>query len=221
MSKHVSMIRVALVGALVAGLSACATTPEETAAAAPDPAQAEKAALYASFEPKGQAGLDRLEQNDMQKICSEYEGKTVPAELAKEITTQAGESIRFPEDGNFFGDWHNGEWVAKTGKGMQSSDDPSQPNGGNCYACHQMADEEIAYGTLAPSLRHYGKIRGTSEAILKYTWTRLWNTHVYNACSHMPRFGDAGILTEQQIKDVMAYLFDAESPVNQTVENPQ
>jgi sulfur-oxidizing protein SoxX len=30
----------------------------------------------------------------------------------------------------------------------------------------------------------------------------------------MPRFGDAGILTEQQIKDVMAYLFDPESPVN-------
>ncbi len=31
----------------------------------------------------------------------------------------------------------------------------------------------------------------------------------------MPRFGHRGILTEQQMKDVMAYLFDAASPVNQ------
>jgi sulfur-oxidizing protein SoxX len=30
----------------------------------------------------------------------------------------------------------------------------------------------------------------------------------------MPRFGEAGILTEQQLKDVMAYLFDPTSPVN-------
>jgi sulfur-oxidizing protein SoxX len=31
----------------------------------------------------------------------------------------------------------------------------------------------------------------------------------------MPRFGDAGILTEAQIKDVMALLLDPASPVNQ------
>jgi sulfur-oxidizing protein SoxX len=30
----------------------------------------------------------------------------------------------------------------------------------------------------------------------------------------MPRFGDAGILTEEQIKDVMALLLDPASPVN-------
>ena len=52
--------------------------------------------------------------------------------------------------------------------------------------------------------------------MLQYTWTKLWNTHAYNICSHMPRFGAAGILTEQQLRDVMAFLFDPQSPVNRT-----
>lgn len=30
----------------------------------------------------------------------------------------------------------------------------------------------------------------------------------------MPRFGFHKVLTEQQMKDVVAYLFDPESPVN-------
>jgi sulfur-oxidizing protein SoxX len=30
----------------------------------------------------------------------------------------------------------------------------------------------------------------------------------------MPRFGTMKVLDEQQIKDVLAYLFDKESPVN-------
>ena len=53
-----------------------------------------------------------------------------------------------------------------------------------------------------------------SEAIVKYTWARLWNTHSVNLCSSMPRFGDAKILTNQQLKDVMALLLDPQSPVN-------
>jgi sulfur-oxidizing protein SoxX len=54
--------------------------------------------------------------------------------------------------------------------------------------------------------------------MLKYTWTKLWNTHAYNVCSHMPRCGAQGILTEQQLKDVMAFLFDPDSPVNNRAE---
>jgi sulfur-oxidizing protein SoxX len=118
-----------------------------------------------------------------------------------------------PTDGVYLGDWRAGEAVAVNGRGLQYSDDPNAANGGNCYACHQLDPEEIAYGTLGPSLTNYG-LRGQSEQVLKYTWTKLWNTHAYNVCSHMPRFGDAGILTERQLKDVMAYLLDPASPVN-------
>jgi sulfur-oxidizing protein SoxX len=70
---------------------------------------------------------------------------------------------------------------------------------------------------LGPSLTNYGA-RGQSDVMLKYTWTKLWNTHAYNVCSHMPRFGAQGILTEQQLKDVMAFLFDPDSPVNNRAE---
>jgi len=31
----------------------------------------------------------------------------------------------------------------------------------------------------------------------------------------MPRIGAKGVLTQQQIADVMAYLFDPESPINE------
>lgn len=172
------------------------------------------ARLRNSFEPRGQAGTERLAQDSMQAACSKYEGKQLPEQLAGQLTKAALAALRFPNDGSFLGDWHRGEQVAKTGTGLQSSDDPKAPNGGNCYACHQLAAQEIAFGTLGPSLTRYGGLRGTSEPILKYTWTRIWNSHAYNACSHMPRFGAAQILSEQQIKDVMAYLFDPASPVN-------
>lgn len=196
-----------LISLALALLAGCAAAPEPAATLTEVP-------LADSFEPRGQAGLDRLEQNAMQRICSEYEGKPVPDDFAAEIIAQATAAVRFPADGQWFGNWKNGETIAKTGTGLQSSDDPKLPNGGNCYACHQMAAEEIAYGTLAPTLAEYGKLRGQSEPILRYTWTRLWNSHAYNPCSHMPRFGEAGILSEQQLKDLMAYLFDPASPVN-------
>ena len=54
-----------------------------------------------------------------------------------------------------------------------------------------------------------------SKPIVDYTWGKLWNAKAYNACSGMPRFGHAGILTEAQLRDVMALLLDPKSPVNQ------
>jgi L-cysteine S-thiosulfotransferase len=86
--------------------------------------------------------------------------------------------------------------------------------GGNCYACHQLSKAEISYGNIGPSLYNYGKLRGYSEDIKRYTWAKIWNTNAYNACSSMPRFGEAGVLTEEQIRNVMALLLDPESPVN-------
>jgi sulfur-oxidizing protein SoxX len=218
MSKPTSILRITIAAAGVALLASCANAPRQTAAAV-DPIAARAAMIRASFEPRGQAGMDRLEQNEMQRICSEYEGKPLPNELAQKIIDAATAAVMFPADGQYFGNWRSGEWIAKTGTGLQQNDDPAQPNGGNCYACHQMAPAEIAFGTLGPPLDQYGRIRGNSEAILKYTWTRLWNSHAYNACSHMPRFGEAGILSEQQLKDVMAYLFDPQSPVNQEAQS--
>jgi sulfur-oxidizing protein SoxX len=83
-----------------------------------------------------------------------------------------------------------------------------------CFNCHQITKEEISYGTIGPSLLGYGKLRGYSPEIIEYTWNRINNSKAYNACSNMPRFGHFELITEQQIKDVMALLLDPESPVN-------
>ena len=99
--------------------------------------------------------------------------------------------------------------------GKQYSDDPAKPSGGNCYACHQLSKQEVSFGTLGPSLWHYGKLRGSSPGMQKYTYAKIYNPQAFTACSTMPRFGHHAILTEQQIKDLVALLLDPASPVNQ------
>ena len=170
-------------------------------------------ALKASMVAKNHVGLDRLEQSELQQACSNPRDWPSSDEQAQALQRAAMASVRFPADGDYLGDWQEGEKIAQNGRGMQYSDDPSVPNGGNCYACHQLDPKEIAAGTIGPSLTGYGK-RGQSEQVLKYTWAKIWNPHAYLVCSHMPRFGDAGILTPDQIRHLMALLLDPQSPVN-------
>ena len=173
------------------------------------------AVLESSFIAKNQATMARLQQDAVQEVCSAPRGTPVEETMLSELRQRRLDAVVLPADGVFLGDWQRGAEVASNGRGLQSSDDPTKPNGGNCYACHQLAPDEVAYGTLGPSLTGYGA-RGQSEPMLRYTWTKLWDTHAYNLCSHMPRFGAQGILSEQQLRDVMAYLLDPASPVNQT-----
>ena len=175
------------------------------------------AVIQASFSDRGQATLLRLEQDPLQQHCSQPRDQPVDNEIAMALRQQRLDAVVFPADGDFLGDWQRGATVAASGRGLQFNDDPSIANGGNCYACHQLAPSEVAYGTLGPSLTQYG-LRGQSDAILRYTWTKLWDTHAFNLCSHMPRFGAQKILDEQQLKDVMAFLLDPNSSVNQPTE---
>ena len=176
-----------------------------------------EAVLQNSFVGKNQATMDRLQRDAVQTACSAPRGMPLDNDILAPLRAERLAAVVLPADGQYLGDWQRGAEVAGNGRGLQSSDDPAQPNGGNCYACHQLAPDEVAYGTLGPSLKEYGA-RGQSEAMLQYTWTKLWDTHAYNLCSHMPRFGAQSILTEQQLKDVMAYLLDPASPVNQAAE---
>ena len=118
-------------------------------------------------------------------------------------------------DGSLVGDWKNGEKIAQSGQGFQFSDDPKNPAGANCYACHQLTPQELSYGTIGPSLYRFGKLRGFSDETRKYAWGKVYNADAFAACSNMPRFGHNRILTEQQIRDVVALLVDPASPVNQ------
>ena len=196
-------------------LASCATRPTQ---------QDVLASLKSSFTERGIASLDRLNQTKLQRVCSEAaaSGEPVPEKVRAALQTSIYNALPYPTDGQYIGDFKEGEKIAQNGRGMQFSDTAGVPNGANCYACHQISPTEISYGNQGPSLLNYGKLRGVKDAgaaeslpIVKYTWGRIWNTHAFNACSGMPRFGDAKILTEQQIKDVMALLLDPKSPVNQ------
>ncbi len=173
------------------------------------------AVMRGSFTPKGQAGMDRLHQDKTQAACSLYAPDAPPADVTAKLLEANRNMVKFPADGKYLGDWKRGQAIAENGKGFQSSDDPGEPAGGNCYACHQLDKQQVAYGTIGPSLYNYGKLRGRSEPVLKLAWGMVYDMKGYFVCSAMPRFGDKGILTEQQLKDVMALLFDPESPVNQ------
>ena len=118
-------------------------------------------------------------------------------------------------DGKFLGDFKKGELVAQNGRGLTSTDKADAVNGGNCYNCHQISKQEVAHGTIGPSLYNYGKIKGTSDEALRATWAKIYNAKASNACSNMPRAGHMGIITEEQIRDLMALLLDPQSPVNQ------
>jgi len=173
------------------------------------------AMLKSSFHERGQAKLDRLDQDETQRLCTDVGTKTPPKELAQKIEQINLALINWPADGKYLGDWKNGEKIAQEGRGMQYSDDPKGAVGANCYACHQLTKEEVSFGTIGPSLYNFGKLRGYGPDMQKYAYGKVYDAEAYNACTNMPRFGHKGILTEQQIRDVMALLFDPASPVNQ------
>ena len=189
----------------------------------PNYAELVKQMMDGSFRNEGIANTDRLTQDQANAACSEAQGANPPDAVVEAIQQAALKSVRMPSDGKFTGDWREGEKLAQNGRGMTWTDKTALPkdNGGNCLNCHQVTKEELSYGTLGPSLYHYGKDRGVldpespeARPIVEYTWTKIYNAKAYNACSGMPRFGHAGLLDEKQMKDLMALLLDPKSPVN-------
>ncbi|MFC7517317.1 sulfur oxidation c-type cytochrome SoxX [Herbaspirillum sp. GCM10030257] len=203
------MKRIAIAVVMAGAVAGCATMAGDT-----DYGKAALDMIKSDFRSKGPATVEGvLKQDEAQRLCSEYPTER-PKEVAEKIETEQLKLVKYPEGGKYLGKWQEGEKIAQNGRGMQSSDPIGGINGGNCYACHQMTKEEISFGNIGPSLYHYGKLRGQSEEILKYTWAKIYNSQAFTACSNMPRFGHKGILNEKQIQDVMALLLDPQSPVN-------
>ena len=202
-------IRIVVVIGLALLPLGCAIAPSNDEIAAQTTAM-----LQASFKATGQAGLDRLNQDETQRVCSELAGKAPAKEVAEKIEKLNLATIRYPVDGKLLGDWKNGEKIAQEGRGKQFSDDVAGPVGANCYACHQLTPQELSYGTIGPSLYQFAKLRGYGADTQRYAYGKIFNADAFAACSTMPRFGHNQILTEQQIKDVTALLMDPQSPVN-------
>ncbi|HEX8614407.1 MAG TPA: sulfur oxidation c-type cytochrome SoxX [Telluria sp.] len=200
---------------LVASFGAATIAGCATVAADTDYRQAALALIRQDFRSAGPATVERIAaQDESQQLCSQYP-KERPPEVAARIEAAQLAAVKQPADGKYLGKWQEGEKIAQNGRGMQSSDAIGAVNGGNCYACHQITKKEISFGNIGPSLYQYGKLRGNSDEIVKYTWNKLYNAQAYSACSNMPRFGHNGVLSEAQLKDVMALLLDPKSPVNE------
>lgn len=214
--QHKITLFVLATAAVVAG---CATSPSSV-----DLDKLTADIVKASFRDQGIVKVSALDTDETNKACSaaDVAGKPLDEKTAKAIEATNLKTVKWPTNGKFLGDWKEGEKLAQSGRGLTWTDDAKTPNGGNCYNCHQIAKEEISFGTIGPSLYNYGKLRGVTDPnsaaakpMVEYTWGKIWNSKAYNACSNMPRAGHMGILNEAQIANIVALLLDPKSPVNQ------
>ena len=177
----------------IAAIAGCATMLSDG-----DAAKKALAMMKHSFKENGQAKLDRLDQDEVQATCSLYATHDqVPKDVAERIEKSQLASVKYPADGTLLGDWKAGEAIAQSGVGKQFTDDPSKPNGANCYACHQLAPQEVAFGTIGPSLTGYGKLRGTRQgftAELRQAVDGLFQQVRRGVGRLVPRLVDGGVL---------------------------
>jgi sulfur-oxidizing protein SoxX len=172
-----------------------------------------KAVVAATFKGAPAEWQARIVPDDTQAICSQYPNG-LPDDLYKKVLATEKANVVLPADGNVIGDWKVGQQLAQRGTGGQFSDKADTPKGGNCYACHQLSPKELSYGTLGPSLTGYGKSKDFKPDEAKAAYAKIYNAQSAVPCSNMPRFGHNKFLNETELKDLTAYLFDPESPVN-------
>jgi len=184
----------------------------QTAPKSADPAIVD-AYVKATFGKAPPEWQERIVPDETLKTCNAFHNN-VPSKEADAIVKRELAKVVYPADGKFLGDWKEGRKVANNGRGGQFSDKPDTVSGGNCYACHQLEKSEVSFGTLGPSLTNYGKDRKFAPDEVKAAFTKIYDSQAVFACSSMPRFGANKVLSEQQIKDLVALLFDPESPVN-------
>jgi sulfur-oxidizing protein SoxX len=212
--------------------------PVKVAAATPAPAAAPAKVDYTTMSPaalaeylvmesgsfdlkqptqEGTTGRDRLTQDEIQKACSLVKGKELDDKTREKVMALAAASIKYPEGGIKLGDWKKGRELAWSGYGYRTAHKPDDHGtgtpGGNCYNCHQIATDRTG-GNIGPELTGFGKLRGSDPDTIKYAYDVIYNPHVYFACTSMPRMGANGVISQAQIADILAYLFDPASPVN-------
>ncbi len=193
---------------MVAG---CATYPDQ----ATTRQMAEKM-VFEAFA-ASPAHMKRLEQDRSQQICSKIGDAKLSPEESAEVVKLARASIQYPSSGRLSGDWKAGDKLAHDGAGdriRNGKTEKVRENGGLCQNCHALAPGEINVGNVGPPLTSYGKQRGNSEAIVKYTYEKIYNAWAYFPCSNMPRLGATGHLTPEQVTHMVAYLLDPQSPIN-------
>jgi L-cysteine S-thiosulfotransferase len=159
----------------------------------------------------------RALQDSEQKACSKLATDKLTPNEAAQIVQSARATMKYPANGQLAGDWKIGERLVGDGAGMRVREgrvESVKQNGALCINCHALDAKEVNSGSLGPALVGYGTQRGSSQAVVRYTYEKIYNAWATNPCSHMPRLGHNGYLTPEQITHVVAYLLDPKSPVN-------
>jgi L-cysteine S-thiosulfotransferase len=198
-----------VVGALMA--AGCATYPD-----APTTRQIAEKMVDDAFTTNSTTAK-RLVQDRSQQICSKIAGAPLTQEEAAEVVQIARASIQYPASGKLMGDWKHGDRLAHNGAGdriRRGKIEKRKENGALCQNCHALAPGEINVGNVGPALTGYGLQRGTSDAVVKITYDRIYNAWAFTPCSNMPRLGANHHLTPEQITHMVAYLLDPASPIN-------
>src|SRR5690606_37593007 len=72
--------------------------------------------IKSSFRSQGQAKVEWLDQDAVQKACS---AATPPAaDEARKMEAEQLATVKWPSDGKYLGDWKAGEKMAQSGRGM-------------------------------------------------------------------------------------------------------
>lgn len=70
-----------------------------------------------------------------------------------------------------------------------------------CAVCHQLPGDEWP-GTLGNTLSHYGQYQYEDGKVFQ----QIFDARVFNPNTVMPPYGTHGLLTQQDIRDLVAYL---------------
>lgn len=209
MMRNVSLSCALACAAIVLG---CATgpSPEETRAIG-------EQMVNEAYPGMPAALTARAHQDADQKICSRAPGDKPTSEEARRVVEDARATLKYPANGKLAGDWKIGARLVTDGAGERirgGKVENVKQHGALCINCHQLDKREVNSGNLGPELIGYGAKRGNSEAVVKYTYEKIYNSWLYFPCSNMPRLGANGFLSPEQIAHVVAYLVDPQSPVN-------
>lgn len=85
---------------------------------------------------------------------------------------------------------------AEKGKGLAMNTQK-----GNCWACHALPGDAQP-GSGGPSFIGFGKL-GYDDA---YVYQQIWDRRATNPQTIMPPYGTNGVLSEQEIRDIAAFL---------------
>jgi len=76
-----------------------------------------------------------------------------------------------------------------------------RPDKGNCIACHRLPGEDWP-GSLGLSLERYGQFKHADELVFQ----QIFDARAFNPNTVMPPYGTFGILSAEEIRDLVAYL---------------